>query len=204
VPSAARQEIFQSNPTEGSLRRANGERVAAFSNQFVQTLHVSLLEQFAENAQDVLYRCGYEWGLLASVRLQRELLAQLGPQTDLWKLEPKYVLETWWAPLAETGWGRCGFDVPSAQGVVVAELHESAVVSALGGSDQPVCHLYAGLLAAALSFVARAERHAVELQCRALGAPSCQFVIAPGAQVDSAETWRQQGLPALEIVRRLR
>jgi uncharacterized protein len=204
VPSA-RQHLFSPEPTQGSLRCATGERVAALSTEFVQTLHVTLVDQFAENAQDVLYRSGYDWGLQDLLRLTQELKAKLGVRTDIWQMDVRFILESWWAPLAEAGWGRAAFELGSlTRGVVFVELRESAVVSALGPSDQPVCHWYAGLFAGALSFVERAERHCVEVQCGALGAPTCQFIVAPGADIDSAETWRQQGTDAAEIIRRLR
>lgn len=205
MSSAARQNIFQFDSTHGSLRRNGTGRIAAFSSEFVQTLHVTLLEQFAETAQDVLYRSGYEWSLRELVRLTPQIQRQLGGSPDVRHAGPPVVLDAWWAPFAEAGWGQCTFEVASGErGVAVAELRESAVVAALGSSDQPICHLYAGLFAAALSFLQRAERHCVEIQCRALGAPTCQFVVAGGPEVDSAETWRQQGTGAAEIIRRLR
>ena len=203
--SSTRPLPFGFDSSQGSLRGPDGARVAALSTEFVQTLHVSLLDQFAENAQDVLYRSGYEWGLQDLVRVTQQLKNQLGARTDIWQMDAKFLLESWWAPLAEAGWGQVGFDCAAqARGVVFVELRDSAVVEALGASDQPVCHWYAGALAAAFSFLERAERHAVELQCRSMGATSCQFLVAPGAEIDSAETWRQQGTTAAEIVRRLR
>lgn len=187
------------------MRRADGERVAALSRDFVQSLHIALLEQFAENAQDLLYRSGYDWGLQDMVRLTRQLKKQSGADADLWQMDEKSVFEAWWSALAETGWGRTTFDISGlARGIVIVELHDSAVVAAVGESDQPICHWYAGLFAAAVSFCARAERHGVEVQCAALGAPTCQFVIATGADVDAAETWRQQGAKPADIIRRLR
>ena len=167
-------------------------------------LHVTLVDQFAETAQDVLYRSGYEWGLQELVRVTPHLQRQLGGGNDIRQAGAKFILDAWWAGLAEGGWGDCTFDLGSGRGVAVAELRDSAVVAALGPSDQPICHLYAGLFASALSFIERAERHCVEIQCRALGAATCRFIVAGGPEIDSAETWRQQGTTAAEIIRRLR
>jgi predicted hydrocarbon binding protein len=205
VTSTPRQQFFQHDLAQGSLRRADDQRVAGLSVDFVQALHVAIIEQFGDNAQDVLYRSGYEWGLQDMVRLNQQLRTQFGNRADLWQMESKSVLESWWTPHAEAGWGRCEFDLTSlARGVVFVDLRESAVVSALSASDQPICHLYAGLFASVFSFFERTERHAVEVQCSAVGAPFCQFVIGPGVEVDSAETWRQQGAAPADILRRLR
>ena len=205
MPSAAPHDFLRIDSARGDLRRADGVRLAALSSEFVQALHGALLDQFTDDAQDVLYRSGYEWGLQDLVRLNRELRAQGGNESSVWRLQPGSVLETWWTPLADAGWGRCSFDVASlGRGVAIVELRDSMVVAALGAADLPVCHLYAGLFAAALSFFERTERHAVEVQCSAMGAAACQFVVAPGPEVDAAETWRQQGVAAAGIIQRLR
>jgi uncharacterized protein len=78
------------------------------------------------------------------------------------------------------------------------------VVAALGVSARPVCHWYAGLFAGAWSFIQRAERHAVEFECSAVSAAACQFVVGPGPEIDAVETWRQDGVSAAEILRRVR
>lgn len=184
---------------------AAGLRTAALSADSLHALHGALIEQFGENAPDVLYRSGYEWALQDMVRLQNQLQQAIGPATDFWQMDAKFILDSWWTPLADAGWGQNVFNTASlSRGILFSELHGSAVATAFAGSDQPVCHLYAGLFAGALSFFDRTERHAAELQCAACGGTSCVFVIGAGAEVDAAETWRQQGVTAVEITRRLR
>lgn len=201
-----RQTFVQPNPTEGSLRRANGARLAAVPADFLLALHQHLFETFPDTGQDVLYRCGYEQGLKDMLRLNQELKEQYGSGTfDLWQMDAKFILTSWWQPLEEAGWGSCTFDFSAlARGVAVIELEDSPVATAVEQIDHPICHFFAGLFAGAVSFYERAERHGAELECRAAGGAKCRFVIAPGAEVDSAEGWRQQGLPAAEIVQRLR
>jgi predicted hydrocarbon binding protein len=196
---------FQPNLAEGSLRRTTGEHVVALSLDFVRSLHETISEQFGPEARDILYRCGYEWGLQDSMRFAPRVAAQMeGSNLDLWQMDGKFVFESWWAPLAEAGWGRCTFDVSAlARSRVVVELRGSIVAERVTGSEGPICHLYAGLFAGALSFYERAERHAIEILCRAQGSQQCQFLVAPGAEIDSAETWRKQGATAADIVRRL-
>lgn len=204
MSSASLQNSFEFDPEQGTLRRAGGARAAAFSIEFVQALHVGLLEEFGENAQDVLYRTGYEWGLQEMITRDRQLRGESRRGAKPGQLDAKFVLDAWWAPLAEGGWGICTFDVAALpRGFVLAEMRGSAIAAAFPGSDQPVCHLYAGMLAAGVSFYARAERHGTELQCSAVSGDTCRFVVAAGSAVDSAESWRQKGMSAAEIVRRL-
>ena len=203
-PSLSSADVFLPDGKGGILLPQDDRRVAAVSIEFIQSLHFALVDQFADNAADVLYRSGYEWGLQDMIGLNRNFRAEFGNTTDLWQSDAKFVLDTWWTRLAGGGWGAWSLDLSAlAGGLVVVELKNSPIAAALGRADDPVCHLYAGLFAGALSFFERTERHAVEVQCRALGHPSCQFVVASGPRIDSAEGWRQQGASAAEIIRRL-
>lgn len=173
---------------------AAGATSALATLEFLRSLHFTMLEEYGDETQDALYRTGFEWGL-------RDLAAQTSRPPE----SAAQALRRWWTTLAGAGWGTAEFDASLlAQGVVVAAVKESAVAAALGGSDDPVCHLYAGLLAGAFSYLARDERHAVEIACQALGDERCLFVIAPGPLADSAENWRQQGLRPGEILNRVR
>jgi len=201
---AAGEELWKCDLEQGSLRTNDGTRVTAVSADWIGMLHISLIESFGETAQDVLYRGGYEWGLRDMTRGHRQLPTRSG-STDAMATEIKAALETWWGPFAGSGWSACSFDLSQweRRGIAFADLKNSVVAAALEGADQPVCHLCAGLFAGAVSYFARAERHAVEIECRALGHASCRFAIGPGTEIDSAESWRQQGTSAAEIARRL-
>ncbi len=198
-------ELFRHLPDEGAIRSSDGQRAAAVSPEFVRSLHESLARDQGDSAHHLLYACGYEWGLQDMVRLTHRLRADRGSENlDVWHMEANVVFESWWAPLTAAGWGRWVLDLSAAaKGVCLVELRNSAVAAAHSGVTAPVCHLYAGLFAGAVSFFKREENHAVEIQCAAMGHPSCQFVIAPGAQIDAIEVWRKQGADAAEIRRRL-
>jgi predicted hydrocarbon binding protein len=206
VSTAQRHASLQSNPAEGTLRRADGARLAVVPVELLVALHHHLFDQFSEESQDLLYRSGFEQGLQDMVRLNQELREQYGSGTfDLWQMDAKFILDTWWDTLSQAGWGSCSFDLAAfARGVVVVELDASPVAAALGRTDHPICHFFAGLFAGVISFFERAERHATEIECRAAGGATCRFLVANGGDVDSAEGWRQQGMPAAEIIRRLR
>ena len=201
----AAREFFQADLISGALLRDNGSRCAALPVDFVQSIHLALFEQFRETAQDVLYRIGFEWGLQEMLRVNQHVRNDDGSgKIAPWDMDPNLVFEEWWQPLRETGWGAATLDFSHlARGVVVAEVRQSIVASALGRTDRPVCHCYAGLFSGGLSFFERAERHATEMQCRAMGHPSCKFIIGPGADVDAAEMARKQGVAAIDIIRRI-
>lgn len=197
-------ELFQAHAEAGTLLRSDGQSVALLPLEFMQSFHLELRNQFGDAARDVLYRSGYEWGLQDMLRLNRHLrTAPGGGGFDLWQREASFVLATWWKPLAESGWGVCHLDLSrQAHGIVCAELQHSVVAQAVDHADQPACHFYAGLLAGALSLFERTERHAVELGCRAMGHESCTFIVGRGTDIDAAESWRQQGNSAEDIIRR--
>jgi uncharacterized protein len=204
-PQTAGEDHFRHLPDEGTIRLSDGQRAAAVSQEFIQSLHDSLTRDLGDSARHLLYACGYEWGLQDMVRLTHRLRADLGSSgADLWHMDARFVLDSWWTPLTGAGWGRWTLDLAAlSKGMCFVELHHSAIAAARAGAAAPVCHLYAGLFAGAFSFFRREESHAVEIQCAAMGLASCQFVVAPRAQIDAVETWRKQGADAAEIRRRL-
>ena len=205
----SREDFILSLPAEGALRLPDGRRVAVVPDLFLGQLHRELTRDLDDAARHSLYKFGYEWALQEMVLLSRMISREFGAggNLDLWQMDAKFVLDRWWSPLAQAGWGTVTLDVSSlSRGFAFIELRHSTVVAALAGPNratEPLCHLYAGLFAGALSFFERAERHGVEIQCAALGAPACRFAVGPGSQIDEVEMWRKQGIAPDEIRRRL-
>src|SRR5581483_10270496 len=197
-PSTA--ELFRHDLSGGAIRREDQRRVLAVSQVLVQALHFSLVDIVGEDAADVLYRTGYEWALQDMLQLHRRMTDEFGgAKFDFWQTDPKFVFDAWWAPLESAGWGTLAADFTLRPGLAHFEVRRSVVADALAGSDQPVCHLYAGQLAGVFSFFSRQERHVAEIECVAMGHEVCRFIAGPGAEIDAAETWRQQGIAAAEI-----
>ena len=192
-------------PTAAEVARPPAEvRDLLVPPALLADLRAALAAEPGLNARHLTYCTGYEWALRAMVRLGQRLRDQLGQRDfDLSQMDAKVVLEAWWAPLAAGGWGAGRF-FPAGPGLVVAELDGSA---ALGGepgpAGEPACDLYAGLVAGALSFSTRAERHAVEVQCAALGHGRCCFVAGHRALIAPCENWRREKLADDEIRRRV-
>lgn len=191
------------NRLEGSAR-VEGARVVLVPEILLHTIQATLAEQLGDRAPDIAYRTGYEWGLQDMIALHRQLQEQYGASFDFWQMDAKFVLDTWWSALAANGWGAASFDVAAlTRGLVFVDVKASPLVAIRQRTDRPACHLTAGLLAGAHSFYDRAERHAAEVRCAANGHEACTFVVGSGADVDSAEAWRKQGVSAADIRRRL-
>lgn len=204
-PLTARAEQSAGDQLARSWQDSTGRPNAVASIEFVRSLHFALLETFGDDTQDVLYRIGYEWGLRDMTALRRRLRDEPGAASTPGPAEAQAAFDQWWQPLLAGGWGSSSLSPTSkTRGIATIDLRNSLVADALPGADYPVCHLYAGLFAGALSLIERAERHGVEISCRAVGDTACIFVIAPAAEIDAIETWRQQGIVAGEIVSRLR
>lgn len=189
---------------EGAIRLPDGQRVAAVPGDFIWNLHRDLAQQLGEQARHVLYEIGYEWGLQDLARLSHQIHGESagGNRPDIWQMDARVILDRWWAPLGAAGWGAWTLDLSAhPQGLASIELRQSAAVLPSARASEPVCHLYAGLFAGALSFFERAERHTVQTECVALGHPCCRFIVGPGPVIDQAETVRRQGAAHDAILR---
>lgn len=195
-PLSAPEEFIRSRPAEGMLLTPDGRRVAALPEALLEVLHRGLGDAGADNTRQLLYHAGYEWGLQDMLELSTRLRDEPGTadSSELWKMDAPFVLERWSAPFAAAGWGACIFDLSThAKGITFVELRHSVSAAVAGQATAPVCHLYAGLFAGALSFYDRVESHAVETECSALGHACCRFIIGPGPLIDQAESARQSG-----------
>ncbi len=175
---------------------ADDRRVVALPEALLQALHGGSSEATSEQTRQLLYGAGYEWGLQEMLHFSRGLREELGSGShpDLWHMEPSLVFERWAGTFIAAGWGGCSFDLSAhGQGLAFVEVRQSAVATAVGRAGAPTCHLYAGLLAGTLSFYHRAETHAVETECAALGHACCRFIVGPGSLIDRAETARRSG-----------
>lgn len=210
---SSHEDFIRSRPAEGALLTPDGRRVTALPETLMRELHAGLDGPGADLTRQLLYHAGYEWGLQDMLQLSQRMRAEadLPDNRDLWKMDAPFVLERWSAPFAAAGWGACIFDLSAhGKGITFVELRQSASASAFNDltnsigsrASAPVCHLYAGLFAGALSFYDRVESHAVEIECSALGHACCRFIIGPGPIIDQAENARHSGAGS-ESIRRL-
>lgn len=200
---SVQDDYFRARPSDGSLLTPDGRRVIALPEALLQALHRGRKGSASVQARQAIYRTGYEWGLQDMLQLSDRRRDEFSDRRDLWQMDAPFVLEHWAAPFAATGWGACIFDLTSHdKGLMFVELRQSAAAAAVGETTVPACDLYAGLFAGALSFFDRAESHAIETECVALGHACCRFIVGPGRLIDQAETARLAGR-SHDAIRRL-
>ncbi|MBI5769826.1 MAG: hypothetical protein HZA93_18770 [Verrucomicrobia bacterium] len=206
-----RGAVLLTAPAEGAVRQPDGQRAAVVPLSFLTDLREALGHEFGASARHICYCTGFDWALRDMVRVGQRLRGEPGGGgRDLWQMDAKPVLDTWWGPLDAAGWGACRF-TRLPRGIILAEVTHTATAAARREQaeaaatppTEPACDLYAGLFAGALSFFERAERHAVEVQCAALGLPHCLFVAGASPEIDQVEAWRHLRLPAEEVRQRL-
>ncbi len=73
----------------------------------------------------------------------------------------------------EGGWGHLDFDFSTMP--LKAILTNSQEARWLSGSDRPVCHFYAGIVAGYAGTISGEKVHVEEVACKAMGAPRCVF-----------------------------
>lgn len=196
------EDFFKADPENGALYFRDGERAAKVTESFINGLHLGMEEEVGDSAGLLMYRCGHQWALRDMKRFSERMRQEFGGgKIDIWQMNKRFVLETWWWPLIIEGYGdwRVDFGFEN-NGIVVVELRNSAVAQSMGMVGKPVCHMYAGLFAGVFSFLDKAERGGIEIQCYAMGNDVCKFLIGSQKQVNAVEFWRKEGANAKEIL----
>lgn len=195
-------QFFRHDPAKGILTNVYGQRLIRVSEDFVVALLGSLEEEVGEAAGEIMYKCGYEWGMedmkSFSGRTQAEFEVQMS------KMGMGFLMESWWWPLTIEGWGTWRYDFRNAkQGLIFVELYESAVAQSVGDIGKVVCYFYAGLFSAFFSVLARRKLSCIEIQCYATGEDFCKFLVSTDKRVNAAAFWRNEGATAKDIVRKV-
>jgi len=199
-----REDYFHRDEN-GSLRLYDGQRGILASEDFIVGLHNGLSEEVGDAANLIMYQCGYEWGIQDMKRFGDRMRHEFGGgKTDMWEMNPKFVLETWWWPLTVQGWGSWSLDMSfEKQGMVFVSIQNSAVAKSLEQVGKPVCHMYAGMFAGVFSVFRKEQRNSIEIQCYSMGNDCCKFLIGDEKRVNAAEFWRREGASSNEIMEKL-
>jgi predicted hydrocarbon binding protein len=197
------EDYFRFDPKGGSVRTRNDELAFFASEDFIVGLQAGLEQEVGDASAVVLYRCGFQWGLTDLKRFESNMLREFG--RDMRQMNVKFVLEEWWWPLQTMGWGAWEVDLDGKrdQGLILVNLFDSAVAKTLGEVGKPVCHLYAGMLAGALTHLAKRDLSGIEIQCYAMGATYCRFVIGAEQKINAAQFWLEEGASANDVIGRL-
>jgi predicted hydrocarbon binding protein len=185
------------------VRTRNDEGVFFATEDLIVGLQAGLEQEVGDASAVVLYRIGYRWGLADMKRFELNMKKEF--DRELRDMNVSFALEEWWWPLQAMGWGAWEIDMKSKreQGLVLVNLYESAVAKTLGEVGKPVCHLYAGLLSGALTHLAKRELSGIEIQCYAMGATYCRFVIGAEQKINAVQFWLEEGTSASDVMHKL-
>lgn len=194
--------FFQHDARRGTLTNVYGQRVIRVSEDFVVAVLGGLEDEVGDAAGEIMYKCGYEWGMEDMKSFSRRIQAEF--ETQMNKLSMGMMLETWWWPLQIEGWGGWRYDFRQGkQGLIFIDLFESAVAQSLGNVGKVVCYFYAGLFAAVFGVLAKRPLACIEIQCYAMGEDYCKFLISTDKRVNAAQFWRNEGATAKDILKKL-
>lgn len=194
-------EFFRHEPSEGAIYLRDGQRAAKISEAFINGLHSGIEEEVGASSGLLMYRCGQEWALADMKRFAARMRQEFGGgKLDIWQMNPAFVWECWWWPLAIEGFGGWTLDLSFAdKDITLIEIRNSAVAKSMKMVGRPVCHMYAGLFAGAFSYFHRKDLQSIEVQCYAMGNDVCKFLVGDEKRVNAAEFWREEGASAQTI-----
>lgn len=195
-------QFYKHDRQQGVIRNVYGQRVLRVTEDFITGMLSGLEDEVGDRAGMVMYETGYAWGMQDMRNFVKRSQAEF--EVDFTKMGMGMMLETWWWPLTIEGWGTWRFDFRDARrDMLYIELYESAVAKTLGDIGAVVCYFYAGLFAAVFSTLARKNFGCVEIQCYAMGADHCKFLISQAERVDAAAFWRSQGATGKDIMKKV-
>jgi predicted hydrocarbon binding protein len=197
------QEFFKNDLEKGILTNPYGHRMIRVSEDFVVAMLGSLEDEVGQaGAREIMYKCGYRWGMRDMKHFLGRMRAEFEAELDRMRMD--FLAETWWWPLTITGWGTWRYDFTQRdKGLLFIELYESAVAQSVGDIGSVICYFYAGLFAATFSVLSKRPLGCVEMQCYATGEDFCKFVVSDYERVDAAAFWRGEGASAGDIMKRL-
>ncbi|MEM1416483.1 MAG: V4R domain-containing protein [Myxococcota bacterium] len=187
----------------GLVYTRNDQRAFHVAEDFIVGLQAGLEEEVADASAVVMYKCGFQWGLADMKRFETTMVREFG--RDVQQMNVQFTMEQWWWPLQAMGWGSWEIDLESKrdQGLIIINLYDSAVAKSLGDVGKPVCYLYAGLFAGTLTALARRSLSGIEIQCYAMGASYCRFLVGSEKRINAVEFWMEEGASASDVLRKL-
>lgn len=197
------REFFKQDTDRGVVTNPYGQRVIRVSEDFLVAILGSLEDQAGQNgAREIMYKCGYQWGLHDMKRFLPRMQAEFEAELDRMRVD--FLMEQWWWPLTIQGWGTWRYDFRQRdKGLLYLELYESAVAQSIGDIGAVVCYFYAGLFASVFSVMSKRSLGCVEMQCYSTGDDHCRFVVADYERVNAAAFWRSEGATARDIMKKL-
>jgi len=196
------EDFLRYEPAKGALFTRNAQRAFHVSEDFIVAMQVGLEQEVGDASAVVLYKCGFQWGLADMKRFEAGFAKEYGKDSQSANLH--FLMETWWWPLQAMGWGSWEIDfAKNEQGIVLINVYDSVVAKSLGEVGKPVCYLYAGMFAGVLTHLSRRPLSGIEIQCYAMGANYCRFIVGAEKRVNAVEFWLEEGASAGDVIAKL-
>jgi bacteriochlorophyll 4-vinyl reductase len=193
---------LQPTPSQGTINDAFGHRTIVAPLDLLADIVAALTREVGDAAAEVLQKIGATCGAADMQAFVARSNDEFG--AELAKVHMGVALHTWWWPWMAAEWGTAKFDFEhAAQRLIRIDLSESASARSTRSAAGPVCDLYTGLFAGAFGQLSGRQVGCAEVQCRAAGATSCRFLVTTRQRAASAVAWRNSGVPAGELERRL-
>lgn len=172
------------DPTSGIALVPDGSRVVFAAAPFLRATHEVFNADKAGTWSTLFHAGGVAAGQTFAVAVDREL-GRLGqPALTDQPLDACFALAA--RHFVAQGWGVLTPDLSDApeHGLVIARLHHSSFVAALGQGEDFADALPAGFLQGFLEYVSGQPLGCLELGCARAGAPHCTFVITSAERLD--------------------
>jgi len=198
----AHKAFLHPTPSEGTIDDVFGRRTIVAPLDLLADIIAALTREVGDAAAEILQKIGAKCGTADMQAFAARSADEFGAQ--LAKVHMGVALQTWWWPWMAAGWGLAKFDFErAAQRLMRIDVTESACARSTSPVAGPACDLYTGLFAGAFGQLSGRQVGCAEVQCRAAGATSCRFLVTTRQRAASAVAWRNSGVPANEVERRL-
>jgi photoactive yellow protein len=185
-PAPTQAELEPGEEERGVSRDLSLQRAVTLSPNFLASMRATWDRVAPQGWPLFCAEWGLKWGRLAVVDLETEALEKTGK--TMRELPMREVMAMIGAHLSRAGWGKLAADFStSKQGTFVITLERNALAEAIGFSEVPRCHLFAGFLRAIFSHLSSRLLAVREAACASQGHPRCSFVVASLSRAQALE-----------------
>ena len=188
----APKSYLQGDFESGLLENRQGGRLLAIPDTLLLGLYHGLNAELGSATGIILYNCGSKWGKNFFRRFREEISCYYEkPLAEMEMIELIQCLKQCWKA---HGWGiiELNFD-EYQQGWLQVKVTHSAFAKAIAASQQPSCHIEAGLLSAFFSELSGTELYCLQTTCESLGADSNLFILGLEKRLETAVAMVEQG-----------
>ena len=180
----AESEYIDQDLASGRLTNRAGARIFALPDDLMVSLSNVLADGLGDRAPGVMKSVGRGWGSRAAEQFAVELGAHHAVPLASQPLSLFAADLT--SALRHHGWGSCQFDFSRYSiGLLVVEVDDPFLGSAIKATHQPVEGVFAGFLAGMFSHFAGIELDCLQTECRAAGGTRSRFVLTVPARLQA-------------------